>query len=907
MKNYVIMITLTLLCGVLNAAPGADGGFTTGGTTFVNEYAQVTGITNTDDITITVSDINDLDANQSYFINFDLSPGDMIMLYQAQGASYTTPADNSATYGAFSIGNSGRYEFHEVLSVNGNDIVVAENGNLCQPDQVIYSYDSTNTQVVRVPQFTSVTIAPGGNIIPTPWNGSVGGIVAMHVSGTVTVDGTIDVSGSGFRGGVLENLTSPTNESRPNYYYPSANDGAEKGESILGFQTEYDAYGGRYGRGAPANGGGGGNGHNAGGGGGANGDSGIGWNGQGNPDLSGTNWNQAWDIDGTLNSATTSSGGGRGGYTYGANDLDALSVPPGDPTWGGNSRMELGGLGGRPVPFNDASRLFFGGGGGAGDGNNNQGASGGAGGGLVFIIADQVTGSGQILANGAQGEDTQGGGNNDAPGGGGAGGTVVVSANTLSSVAIQADGGRGGHQLPIGNENEGPGGGGGGGVIALSGGATSTSALGGANGISQSTAVTEFVPNGATFGGNGQPNETTRPVADLPICYAPAPSADVAITKTLNTAGPYSNGQSIQYTLVVSNNGPDTATNVQVTDTPSNLTINSVSSTNCSAFPCTIPSLANPGSETITVTATINSSGAFDNATSVSANETDPDSSNNIDNTGNGGSAGTSADMQVVKTLTSTGPYIAGDTVTYNITVTNNGPDTANNVQVTDTPTNLTITSVSSGNCSAFPCTIVSMTNGASEVIAVSATIDATGAFDNVADVTADETDPDNTNNDDNTGNGGTAGTSADMSIVKNLDTIAPYNSGQSIQYSLLVTNNGPDTANNVLVTDTPTNLTITSVSSVNCSALPCTIPSMTNGSTETITVTATIDGYANFDNAATVAADETDPVSTNNQDNTGNGGTVTPPPQPVPTLNYLAIIILISLMGMVGMRRRLT
>jgi uncharacterized repeat protein (TIGR01451 family) len=351
-------------------------------------------------------------------------------------------------------------------------------------------------------------------------------------------------------------------------------------------------------------------------------------------------------------------------------------------------------------------------------------------------------------------------------------------------------------------------------------------------------------------------------------------SADVAVTKTLDTAGPFTNGQSIQYTLLVSNNGPDTATNVLVTDTPSNLTINTVSSANCSAFPCTIPSLANGGSESITVTATIDSSGAFDNATTVSADETDPDTTNNDDNTGNGGTAGTSADMQVVKNLTSTGPYVAGDTVTYSITVTNNGPDTANNVQVTDTPTNLTIVTVSSTNCSAFPCTIASMVNGASEVISVSATIDATGAFDNATTVSADETDPDTTNNDDNTGNGGTAGTSADMQVVKSLTNTGPYIAGDTVTYSITVTNNGPDTANNVVVTDTPTNLTIVTVSSTNCSAFPCTIASMANGASEVISVSATIDATGAFDNATTVSADETDPDTTNNDDNTGNGGT---------------------------------
>src|SRR5205085_4004 len=51
------------------------------------------------------------------------------------------------------------------------------------------------------------------------------------------------------------------------------------------------------------------------------------------------------------------------------------------------------------------------------------------------------------------------------------------------------------------------------------------------------------------------------------------PSADISLDKTLNTAGPYVTNQSISYTITVANAGPSTATNIQVTDTPTNLSI----------------------------------------------------------------------------------------------------------------------------------------------------------------------------------------------------------------------------------------------------------------------------------------------------------------------------------------------
>jgi len=117
------------------------------------------------------------------------------------------------------------------------------------------------------------------------------------------------------------------------------------------------------------------------------------------------------------------------------------------------------------------------------------------------------------------------------------------------------------------------------------------------------------------------------------------PVADVSVNKNLDTAGSFAVGQSVTYTIDVANAGPNIATNVEVSDTPTNLTITSVSGGGCSSFPCTIASIASGNSVSITVEATINATGAFDNITRVSANEADNDTTNNFDNTGNGGTA----------------------------------------------------------------------------------------------------------------------------------------------------------------------------------------------------------------------------------------------------------------------------
>ncbi|HMC69416.1 MAG TPA: DUF11 domain-containing protein, partial [Mycobacteriales bacterium] len=245
-----------------------------------------------------------------------------------------------------------------------------------------------------------------------------------------------------------------------------------------------------------------------------------------------------------------------------------------------------------------------------------------------------------------------------------------------------------------------------------------------------------------------------------------ATAADVSIVKTLTTAGPFTSGQSITYTLFVANAGPATATNVQITDTPTNLSITNVTGGGCAALPCTIASLGAGANATITVTATITAPGAFDNSASVSATQPDPNLGNNTDNSGNGGITGASADVSVVKTLTTAGPYTIGQIISYTIVVANAGPSTATNVQVTDTASNLSITNVSGGGCAALPCTIASLASGANVTINVTATITAAGSFDNSSTVSASEADPDSSNNTDNSGNGGLAAASADVSVV---------------------------------------------------------------------------------------------------------------------------------------------
>lgn len=564
--NLAIALALAAACGTSaershepigqssSSVIGNDGAITiTAPNTVLNTYAALAQDAPVGATSVLVSNAAGLDSPISQL--GALAPGDLLMIVQMQGAQIANLDDPA--YGAIvDLAGAGHYELVAVSAIQGNLIQLDAS---CGGLRRAYAANG-KTQVVRVPELTQLTVQAGASLTAPPWDGSTGGVVAVHVQGNARVDGEIDVSGRGFRGGRVDNSTS---NDQTTYVSMSAAAGAEKGESIAGDWATYDTIGGRYGRGAPANAGGGGNGHNAGGGGGANGASGALWTGQGIMNA-GALGAAAWALDPTTIAASgtlaQSSGGGRGGYTWSANDADALTAGPANAAWGGDNRREHGGLGGRPIESSRTGRLFAGGGGGAGDSNNGAGGAGGAGGGIVLLTAQSVDGTGMLKANGATGGATAPG-HNDAPGGGGGGGSLIVAADSLAGVSLEASGGAGGNQTIGSNEAEGPGGGGGGGFIAVGGGLVTRTASGGMSGTTTSPSLAEFPVNGATDGAPGQPSATITRAA-LPVCHSSGIS--VSITDGLLSTAP---GSLITYVLEVRTGGPNPVSNLRVIDT----------------------------------------------------------------------------------------------------------------------------------------------------------------------------------------------------------------------------------------------------------------------------------------------------------------------------------------------------
>ncbi|PYU31261.1 MAG: hypothetical protein DMG28_15825 [Acidobacteria bacterium] len=110
--------------------------------------------------------------------------------------------------------------------------------------------------------------------------------------------------------------------------------------------------------------------------------------------------------------------------------------------------------------------------------------------------------------------------------------------------------------------------------------------------------------------------------------------ADVSLTKTASP-DPVPVGSNLTYTITVTNNGPDSATGVTVSDPlpPSATFVSDTPSqgscTGTSIVVCNLGTLANAARATITIVVRPTSTGTITNTASVTANEVDPNPANN--------------------------------------------------------------------------------------------------------------------------------------------------------------------------------------------------------------------------------------------------------------------------------------
>ncbi len=169
-------------------------------------------------------------------------------------------------------------------------------------------------------------------------------------------------------------------------------------------------------------------------------------------------------------------------------------------------------------------------------------------------------------------------------------------------------------------------------------------------------------------------------------------SVDLTTTKTVDDPNP-AETDTIQFTITVTNNGPDPGTQVQVFDPlPAGLTYvtsaASVGSYNSGTGLWFIGNLANGANATLTLDTSVDLGTAGTTITNVANGlllESDPVPADNVDSVDVDVSAiaPLAADLQVLKMIDNPTPH-EGDFVRYTVTVRNNGPNPATGVEVTD-------------------------------------------------------------------------------------------------------------------------------------------------------------------------------------------------------------------------------
>jgi len=242
------------------------------------------------------------------------------------------------------------------------------------------------------------------------------------------------------------------------------------------------------------------------------------------------------------------------------------------------------------------------------------------------------------------------------------------------------------------------------------------------------------------------------------------PSADVAVTKTdgQTTAVP---GQSVTYTITVSNGGPDAVTGAVVTDLPPPVFLSP--SWTCTASPgssCT-PSGSGPINDTVSLlaagTATYTLVGTVDpaatgnlvnTATAVApAGVSDPNPANNsatdID------TLTPQADLAVTKTATPD-PVTVGHPLAYELIISNAGPSQATSVTLMDIlPAGVTFVASAPGPPTCMlsgmtvACGLGALAGGGTATVTIDVTANAMGVLVNTAAVSGSGTDPDPANN----------------------------------------------------------------------------------------------------------------------------------------------------------------
>ena len=350
-------------------------------------------------------------------------------------------------------------------------------------------------------------------------------------------------------------------------------------------------------------------------------------------------------------------------------------------------------------------------------------------------------------------------------------------------------------------------------------------------------------------------------------------------------------GDTVTFDITVTNAGPIGATNVSLTDLlPAGLTPTALNggitqgSYDAATGVFTIGDIPVGGTATLTLEGTVDAGQGGNTITNITTAATGDqvDPSTVGDDLEEAVDVNNEANLVTVKTLASGDSTPAeGDTVTFQIEVTNNGGAQATNVSLTDSlPAGLTFTADTTTQGSYDPATglftIGTLDVGDTAILTLSGTVDAGQGGNSITNITTaatgDQVDPDTIGDDLNE----TVNVEEQANLIT-VKTLASGNNtpieGEIVTFDITVTNDGPNTATNVSLTDLlPPGLTATGANGSITQGTydPATglfdIGTLANGATATLTLEGTVDigaGGTTITNVTTAATgDQLDPTT---------------------------------------------
>jgi len=220
--------------------------------------------------------------------------------------------------------------------------------------------------------------------------------------------------------------------------------------------------------------------------------------------------------------------------------------------------------------------------------------------------------------------------------------------------------------------------------------------------------------------------------------------------------------------------------------------------------------------------------------------------------------------LTITKTASTPNPSYEQE-ITYTITVTKHGPDTANNVTVTDIldPRLILIGTYPGVSYNILNRTLIwtigSLGVGENTNLTFTVIINGTGNITNIANVTTDEVNVGN----DSTNVTVTVPSTVNLTITKSMSLPGNLAVGKEVVYTITVTNNCPDNGTNVVVTDVldPRLIYVSDNNGTNIihtnGTIIWNIGDLANGQTVILNITVRINGTGNINNFANVSVDE--------------------------------------------------